>query len=91
MIGGHGHVIPRADGNRARCGGPACCTECARELAQLGTRRLDTFDAWIDELDGCIASSSLRLDRDRARTVMLAFAAHVREFERRHPPRTEAP
>lgn len=35
MIGGHGHVTPRADGAKARCGGPALCSECARELAAL--------------------------------------------------------
>jgi hypothetical protein len=29
---GHGHVFPRADGVKARCGGPAICTECARDL-----------------------------------------------------------
>lgn len=28
---GHGHVWPRPDGVKARCGGPAMCTECARD------------------------------------------------------------
>lgn len=28
---GHGHVIPRADGKRARCGGPALCAKCRAE------------------------------------------------------------
>lgn len=32
MIGGHGHVVPRRDGAKARCGGPALCSCCAREL-----------------------------------------------------------
>lgn len=31
---GHGHVFPRPDGVRARCGGPALCRECARDLAR---------------------------------------------------------
>lgn len=30
---GHGHVHPRPDGVRARCGGPGLCAECAREKA----------------------------------------------------------
>lgn len=34
MNTGHGHVTPRGDGVRARCGGPALCPECAAELAQ---------------------------------------------------------
>jgi hypothetical protein len=32
-MSGHGHVIPNADGMKARCGGPGICPECARELA----------------------------------------------------------
>lgn len=31
---GHGHVIPRPDGVRARCGGPGLCRECSRALAR---------------------------------------------------------
>lgn len=30
---GHGHVYPRADGMKARCGGPAICPRCAAEFA----------------------------------------------------------
>lgn len=32
---GHGHVIPRRDGVKARCGGPALCSVCAREKARM--------------------------------------------------------
>lgn len=31
---GHGHVNPRPDGSKARCGGPAICADCARERAE---------------------------------------------------------
>lgn len=31
---GHGHVSPRPDGVRARCGGPGLCPECSQEAAQ---------------------------------------------------------
>lgn len=31
---GHGHVYPRPDGIRARCGGPGICAECSREAAR---------------------------------------------------------
>lgn len=30
---GHGHVTPRPDGFRARCGGPGICETCSREAA----------------------------------------------------------
>jgi hypothetical protein len=35
-MSGHGHVVPNPDGSKARCGGPAICSECARELASYG-------------------------------------------------------
>ncbi|EML1595553.1 hypothetical protein RVY52_000247 [Burkholderia cenocepacia] len=31
---GHGHVFPRADGMKARCGGPGLCAVCAADLAR---------------------------------------------------------
>lgn len=31
MNGPHGHVTPRPDGQRARCGGPGICPQCSRE------------------------------------------------------------
>jgi hypothetical protein len=31
---GHGHVYPRPDGVRMRCGGPAMCNTCALDLAR---------------------------------------------------------
>lgn len=34
----HGHVTPRADGIKARCGGPGMCDECNRELALAGAK-----------------------------------------------------
>lgn len=31
---GHGHVFPRPDGMKMRCGGPGLCTECSKDLAR---------------------------------------------------------
>jgi hypothetical protein len=31
---GHGHVSPREDGIKARCGGPAMCKVCQQEQAE---------------------------------------------------------
>lgn len=36
---GHGHVSPRSDGARARCGGPGLCAECSREASLLEAAR----------------------------------------------------
>lgn len=32
----HGHVTPRADGNKARCGGPSMCKHCQAEQRAVG-------------------------------------------------------
>lgn len=32
---GHGHVYPRSDGAKARCGGPSICRLCALDVALL--------------------------------------------------------
>lgn len=33
MRGPHGHIVPRPDGAKARCGGPALCASCRGEAA----------------------------------------------------------
>lgn len=48
MNRGHGHVFPREDGVRARCGGPAVCNECAKDLNILEHPR---FNGLIKERD----------------------------------------
>lgn len=35
MIGSHGHVVPRSDGAKARCGGPNLCQVCWQEKVEL--------------------------------------------------------
>lgn len=42
---GHGHVRPRPDGIKMRCGGPKICTVCALELANLGNDIISDKDA----------------------------------------------
>lgn len=37
---GHGHVRPRADGVKMRCGGPAICVECAQEFSRSQMNRV---------------------------------------------------
>ncbi len=33
---GHGHVFPRPDGAKMRCGGPAICPVCAKDASRAG-------------------------------------------------------
>lgn len=47
---GHGHVIPRADGALARCGGPAICKVCRREEEALRQRQREAAEtAYLNE------------------------------------------
>jgi hypothetical protein len=41
---GHGHVRPRPDGMKARCGGPGICSQCSREAALRVAREGSTDD-----------------------------------------------
>ena len=40
----HGWVYPRADGRKAKCGGPAICQPCARDAAALEASRMFAED-----------------------------------------------
>lgn len=54
MNSGHGHVFPRTDGVRARCGGPAFCRQCNADWqkAKAGLALRQT-QIWHDHLDEC--------------------------------------
>ncbi|HEJ9831237.1 TPA: hypothetical protein SMN94_006501, partial [Pseudomonas aeruginosa] len=58
---GHGHVLPRADGVKMRCGGPGLCSECTADasraraaLAQPSQSQYEaSFEEWLaNELEG---------------------------------------
>lgn len=44
----HGHVTPNPDGSVARCGGPALCSVCARELANLNRETLPSSSTDVE-------------------------------------------
>lgn len=50
MIGGHGHVNPRPDGAKARCGGPGICPECSRETPVAQPMK----PLWLLDVDGVL-------------------------------------
>lgn len=55
---GHGHVYPRPDGVKARCGGPAICKECALDFARKNAEQPKAQPssaevvAWVRVCDG---------------------------------------
>lgn len=68
-MSGHGHVIPRADGTKARCGGPRICKECAVEASRVRLEqspaaaqqaRIEQLEAFVAEVAGgmCLWSNA---------------------------------
>lgn len=42
---GHGHVYPRPDGVKMRCGGPGLCPRCSDDLAKKTIFNVDELTA----------------------------------------------
>ena len=47
----HGHVYPRPDGAKARCGGPGFCRQCRREAMGIEVPPLDQVSLWAPRQD----------------------------------------
>lgn len=50
-MSGHGHVVPNVDGLKARCGGPAICSVCAKELHAFKDSEIERLRARVAELE----------------------------------------
>lgn len=74
---GHGHVYKRPDGVRARCGGPAMCSECAHDLAQ----KMADEAARADDRDARIRAEGFRAGAEAMREA--AAAEYLRQVETR--------
>lgn len=63
---GHGHVIPNADGLKARCGGPLLCIDCARDAITdkivLQLAHGNVPDCFVMSRAGSIAFARLYLE-----------------------------
>lgn len=67
MNTGHGHVIPRDDGVKSRCGGPAICKQCSVELAEFQEKR-KSYAEEIEDLR--VEVADLLAERDALRTQL---------------------
>lgn len=77
MSAAHGHVIPRPDGAKARCGGPALCSVCAAELDQV--QRKETATAALLSLAAELDRRGAASPPDAQRAAFLASAAVARQ------------
>lgn len=55
---GHGHVLPREDGERARCGGPGMCLQCGREVTRLTTEEMAAYHTRLRRLRSARAADA---------------------------------
>lgn len=49
---GHGHVFPRADGVKMRCGGPGLCSECAADAYRARATLAQPSPAQAEQAEG---------------------------------------
>lgn len=72
---GHGHVWKRPDGQRARCGGPSICSQCAKDLARSRScqppdpDRIKAIAEYVGELE--------EQNRQLAMSAKYAIEAHA--------------
>lgn len=58
----HGHVTPRQDGQKARCGGPGLCATCDREFVVLHRKRMEEQGkVLMDAATGVDVSAAVQL------------------------------
>lgn len=91
---GHGWVIARDDGMKARCGGPGLCAECNRDQQSLLASKIDprlqaepedserAWAVWFDIQHGVLGDVDARLDRagdGRSDAFMAALVSSVIE------------
>lgn len=54
---GHGHVFPRPDGMKMKCGGPGICQECSRDAAQKAQQEASAAQA-VPELTSRVVNEA---------------------------------
>lgn len=63
MNTGHGHVFPRPDGARARCGGPGMCSSCSADATRRTEAAGEALADAIPVKDPALAASYARTIR----------------------------
>lgn len=66
----HGHVTPRADGAKARCGGPAICSVCAREQAEKEGQIVERSTVSVERPDRRAVSTTRSTDDGYVPTLL---------------------
>jgi len=77
-MSGHGHVTPNPDGSKARCGGPAICSQCAKEVGARYGRLVAAMEqirsaphvgtSWRQRYEECVKIANDTLGPDGPRS-----------------------
>lgn len=73
----HGHVFPRIDGGRMRCGGPALCKVCAAEYREAMLAGYDVSHIPTPKKEKPTMSAVTNFDDYQRATVETAIYPHV--------------
>lgn len=80
---GHGHVYPRPDGSRVRCGGPTMCKDCALDFAQKSLST-DARDQIIEQLPAILTAlegvEEMRVALKDARDAIADWGSYAGEY-----------
>lgn len=88
MTGGHGHVFPRPDGAKARCGGPGICPMCSAEYARLHNGTAVPGSGMVDQPlpqpgRGDVTAKLMDLLRERQRKGIETYGTSLQAFNGR--------
>ncbi|HBO4818364.1 TPA: hypothetical protein L4V11_002705 [Pseudomonas aeruginosa] len=87
---GHGHVFPRADGVKMRCGGPGLCSECTADAscaraalaqpspAQAEAERPEVVAYLFVKPDGTLSMDAVRHKPSQPAVAVMTVAQHDR-------------
>jgi len=75
---GHGHVFPRPDGARARCGGPGLCKVCAQDLAKAEKVKPKEYICGVE-------LKILTQDKNERHRLKKAMREMLKEYVRKRP------
>lgn len=82
---GHGHVFPRADGVKMRCGGPGLCSECSADAARARAALAQPSPAQAEQhwpkLEKPAQVGAIRFSAGVSSRLVVEAAQRLYEFE----------
>lgn len=77
---GHGHVYPRPDGVKARCGGPAICRVCQEEQLAIITEQTELSNRLLTDIVERVAQATISVKEFALIEKYVKLGRSVAEF-----------